>query len=134
MKNIIKKLKKSINGAAALKSAGGIGELAATGICIMAMTVIVVSYFGCIELVLQKTKVGQLAREYILRMETVGYLTADDQTNLLRELEEIGVTGGELGDTTTQPAGYGQRIVLDISGKLRGEYEFNERRVSTAKY
>lgn len=105
-----------------------------TGLCIMALTAIVISYFGCIELVQQKTQVGQLARKYILKMETEGYLTADEQIRLTCELGEMGITDVNLDNTTVQPGGYGQEIVLNINGKLKGEYEFNERRVSTAKY
>lgn len=116
------------------KSEGNVGGIMTTGLCIMALTVIVISYFGCIELVQQKTQVGQLARKYILKMETEGYLTADEQIRLTCELGEMGITDVNLDNTTVQPGGYGQEIVLNIHGKLKGEYEFNERRVSTAKY
>lgn len=116
------------------KCEGNIGDILTTGLCIIALTVIVVSYFGCIELVQLKTQVGQLAREYILKMETAGYLTADEQIRLTSELAELGITEVELNNTTIQPGGYGKEIELNIHGKLKGEYEFNEHRVSTAKY
>lgn len=105
-----------------------------TGLCVIALTVIVLSYFDCIGLVQQKTQVSQLAREYILRMETTGYLTAEEQVRLTNDLKELGITEVELGNTTTRPGGYGQVIELNIQGRLKGEYEFHERRVSTAKY
>jgi len=116
------------------KSEGNVGGIMTTGLCVIALTIIAVSYLGCIEIVQQKTQVGQLAREYILRMETVGYLTADEQTRLIDDLTDLGVTGVELKNTTVQPMGYGRKIELNIRGKLNGEHEFNEHRVSTAKY
>lgn len=116
------------------KSEGNVGGIMTTGICVIALTVIAVSYLGCIELVQQKTQVGQLAREYILKMETVGYLTADEQIRLINDLGALGITEVELRNTTIQPKEYGQEIELNIRGKLKGEHEFNERRVSTAKY
>jgi hypothetical protein len=78
--------------------------------------------------------VGQLARKYILKMETVGYLSGNDQAKLLEELNEIGVSEVSLEHSTMSPGEYGQTIELDIRGKLKGEYSFQEYRVSTAKY
>jgi hypothetical protein len=116
------------------KNAGNVGQLMSTGLCMLALTVITMAYFNCIELVQQKTQAGQLARKYILKMETVGYLTEEEQTSLVVELEALGITEINLENSTTAPEGYGQPIELDIRGKLNGEYAFREHRVSTAKY
>ena len=105
-----------------------------TGIFILSMTVIMTTFMDDMKLVQQKMEVGQIARRYILRMETVGYLQSEDQASMLSELQEQGVTEVQLGMTTTQEVGYGGRIVLEIRGKLGGKYEFEEKRVSTAKY
>ena len=103
------------------------------GICILAMTVVMLSYMECVSLIHGKTEVNQLARKYILRMETVGYLTAEDKTALCQELDSMGVTEIDLSGTTLSQTSYGAPIYLQISGKLKGEYVFEERRVSTAK-
>lgn len=116
------------------KQQGNIGDLLSTGICILTMTVMVFTSMRCTELIWQKTMVGQIARKYILRMETVGYLARTDQDVLKRELEEIGVTEMDLTGSTISQSGYGTPIVLRIRGKLGGEYGFEEKRVSTAKY
>ena len=80
-----------------------------------------------------KTEISQLARKYILRMETVGYLTTEDNTSLCQELSAAGVTEINLSGTTQSEVSYGVPITLQISGKLKGEYLFEEKRTSTAK-
>lgn len=116
-----------------IKQKGNIGELMATGICVLAMLTIMMAYMDCAELLERKENVGQIARKYILRMETVGYLTQADCTALTDELEENGVTEIDYTGTTVQPVIYGQPITLKIEGKLGEEHAFVEKRVSTAK-
>lgn len=115
------------------KQKGNIGDLLVTGICILAMTVVMLSYLENVSLLHQKAAVSQLARKYILRMETVGYLLPDDQTALWQELDTMGVTEISLEGTTMHTTAYGMPITLCICGKLEGIYVFEEKRVSTAK-
>lgn len=115
------------------KQKGNMGDLLFSGICILAMTVVMLSYLENVALIHQKEEVGQLARKYILRMETVGYLTTSDKTALCQELETMGVTGINLEGTTVNAVSYGAPIVLYIDGMLEGKYAFKEKRVSTAK-
>ncbi len=115
------------------KQEGNISQLLATGFCILAMTVVMLSYMGNVALIQQKTAVSQLARKYILRMETVGYLTEQDKTALRQELMEIGVTEVDFSGSTLRETTYGAPIVLRIGGKLKEKYELEEQRVSTAK-
>lgn len=104
-----------------------------TGLCLLAMTVVMLSYMDNVQLIQQKTEVSQLARKYILRMETVGYLTPGDRTVLTGELQAAGITDITYEGTTENEVGYGEPITLQIKGKLRGQYDFMEKRVSTAK-
>jgi len=114
------------------KEKGNIGDMMAACICILAMTALMVAYIGNIGLVYQKTAVGQLARKYILRMEVTGELTPSDRTALLQELSDIGATEVAL-EATGGEAAYGEPVELIIRGKLNDEYDFEEKRVSTAK-
>jgi len=111
---------------------GNIGDMLASCICMLAMTTLLLAYMGNVGLIFQKAAVGQLARKYILRMETVGELTAADRTALLQELEDLGATEITL-DGTSGRVSYGKPIELMIRGKLEGNYEFEEKRVSTSK-
>lgn len=112
---------------------GNVGELLITGICILAMLVVMLSYMDCVELLQQKEDVGQLARKYMLRMETTGCLTAGDRALLIQELSEMAVTDIDLAGSTVSPVDYGASITLQIRGKLEGIHDFTEKRVSTAK-
>ncbi len=115
------------------KEKGSIGDIMSAGICMLAMTVLMLSYMNNVWLIHRKTEVSQIARQYILKMETVGYLTEEDRIRLGRELDEAGVTQLELEGTTMSPVTYGDIITLEIRGKLEGEYDFEEKRISTAK-
>lgn len=115
------------------KDKGSIGELMTSGLCILAMTFVMITYMDYVGMVEDKMEVGQLARKYILRMETVGGLEQEDKENLMLELSALGVTEVDFAGTTMGEAGYGEVIELHIHGKLKGEYEFEEYRCSTAK-
>lgn len=116
------------------KDSGNVANIMVTGIFILSMMVVMLSFLENLQLIQQKAEVDQLARRYILRMETVGGLTAEDEARLKAELTALGVTGIDLSGTTFGVAGYGSGIELRISGFLGGTYEFEETRVSTAKH
>lgn len=115
------------------KQKGNIGELMITGICILAMTVVMLSYMDHVSLLQEKAEVVQLARKYILKMETEGYLSTGELALLTDELQDVGITEISCAGTTMSRVTYGEPIILQIQGKLRGEYAFVEKRVSTAK-
>ena len=100
------------------KEAGNVGEILTIGLCILALTAVMISYMENVQLIAKKAEVGQLARCYLLKMETVGYL---------------GITGIDYEGSTLNPAGYGNDVVLQIHGRLEETYEIYEKRVSTAK-
>lgn len=116
------------------KEKGTVADLMAAGLCMLAMTAVILSYMGNVGLIRQKEQVSQIARKYILIMETQGALTDSDRTSLTMELELVGVTDLRLDGTTVTTVGYGEQVVLVIRGKLGDEYEFEEKKVSTAKH
>lgn len=115
------------------RESGNVGELMITGICILAMLGMMLAYMDSVSLLQQKEDVGQVARKYILRMETTGCLLAADRALLMQELMEMAVTEIDLTGTTVSPVAYGAPIILQIKGKLEGKHDFSEKRVSTAK-
>lgn len=116
------------------KEKGNVGDLMAVGLCILAMTVVMMAYLENARLIQQKTAISQIARKYILRMETLGTLGEGDRIALCGELEEAGVKQLSLEGTTFWQVGYGEEVVLRICGKLENKYEFTEKKVSTAKH
>ena len=109
------------------KQPGNIGELMTMCMCVLALTVVMLNYLQNVQLLQAKENVGQLARAYLLKMEPA------EQAHLTAELETAGLTEIDYEGSTLEPAGYGERIILQIHGKLGGHYEIREKRVSTAK-
>lgn len=72
--------------------------------------------FGAFSGVSDKWGMRQAAREYMLIMETEGYLNATDQAALKAELESYGLYNISFSGTTTREVDYGERIYLCISG------------------
>lgn len=66
----------------------------------------------------KKTKIEMIAREYILRMETAGYLSEANQNQLCEELKEQGLFNLSLAGTTKEIVTYGEKIYLTISASL----------------
>lgn len=112
---------------------GNVGEILAMGLCVLALTAVMLSYMENVQLIAKKAEVGQLARCYLLKMETVGYLTAPDQVELKDRLEVLGLTQIDYDGSSLEPVGYGNDVVLQIRGRLGEDYEIYEKRVSTAK-
>lgn len=131
------------------KRKGSVMDILHVGVAVCAMTIVMMSYLNNMQLISAKEDVNQVARKYILRMETMGYLDDTGRLNLVHDLQEIGVTDIDLSGTTISDAGYGNSIYLVIQGKLDGKQAnisdiFNvifedktvdiyEKRMSTAK-
>ena len=80
------------------------------------MCAFLVIIFGAFSGISDKWGMRQAAREYMLIMETEGYLPAADQTALIAELESYGLYNISLSGTTMREVNYGDRIYLKISG------------------
>ena len=87
---------------------------------LLLMNIIVCAFlvviFGAFSGISDKWGMRQVAREYLLIMETEGYLSATDQANLIDELESYGLRNISLSGTTVSEVDYGDRIYLCISG------------------
>ncbi len=133
------------------KSKGNVMDLVTIGITILAMSVIVMVYLECTALMMKKLELGQVSRNYILQMETKGYLDEAGRQHLLNDLQLLGVQNIDISGTTLQPVGYGENITLHIKGTIGGRtigdgeriwnegfyrttYAVEETRMSTAKY
>ncbi len=131
------------------KSSANVMNLVTIGMAILAITIVVMVYLQCTELMLLKLEVSQVSRKYILKMETEGYLTPHNQNELLLELKELGLKNVELTGTTLLPVPYGDTIILRIKGNVQKNMlkqeevwngatdvkllELEEKRMSTAK-
>ena len=98
------------------KEASIIENMLVALIGIVMMMAFLVIIFGAFSSISDKWSMRQVAREYLLIMETEGYLTALDQEALITELEEYGLYNISLSGSTMSEVDYGDRIYLNISG------------------
>ncbi len=130
---------------------GSVADVLSAGICVLAMTVVMIAYTGNIQLLHGKAQIDQIVRRYLLRMETVGYLTEEDRLKMSQELSALGAAELDFSGSTMNSVGYGEKIILKVRGKIPGNtlsvesdlfctvskaamYEFGEQRTSTAKH
>ena len=98
------------------KPASMIENMLVMMINMVVMCAFLVIIFGAFSGISDKWGMRQTAREYMLIMETEGYLPAVDQTALIAELESYGLYNISLSGTTMREVNYGDRIYLKISG------------------
>lgn len=90
-------------------------------ISLVVATVLILMNTSSTKTMLTKQKVDIIARQYILKMETDGYLMQNEEDNLIKELNKIGLENISLDGTTKNNVGYGKEINLNISGYLKTE-------------
>lgn len=83
---------------------------------IIVVCAFLVIIFGAFSGISDKWGMRQVAREYMLIMETEGYLKPTDEANLVTELESYGLYNISLSGTTRSEVDYGSRIYLNING------------------
>ena len=62
--------------------------------------------------------IHQVARAYLLQMETDGYLTEENKVRMLTDLADLDMVGIDLTGTTFTDVGYGNQVRLVIRGKV----------------
>lgn len=99
------------------KEASGVVEnMLVALIGIVMGTAFLVIIFGAFSGISDKWAMRQTAREYLLIMETEGYLKPADQSTLIADLESEGLYNISISGTTTREVNYGDRIYLKITG------------------
>ncbi len=98
------------------KASGVIENMLVSLIGIVMGTAFLVIIFGAFSGISDKWAMRQTAREYLLIMETEGYLTAADQSALIADLKSEGLYNISISGTTTREVNYGDRIYLKITG------------------
>ena len=132
------------------KEPGSVMKLFPIILAVIVVAVIGVVFAGWMSNLDKKDQIDMIAREYILRMETKGYLDSEDEAALCQDLQDAGMQEIRLDGTNRSPVGYGNQITLDIKGSLQiHQYDVENlfkvyignsmvpvsvRKVSTAKY
>lgn len=91
-------------------------------IAIITCAVILTAFLYVIKVVSYKEEIRQLARGYMLEMETVGYLSPEAQAGLIQQLSDRMLEDIDLSGTTDADAGYGNTIYLSIHAAVPTKY------------
>ena len=75
------------------------------------------------ETIRKREEINQIARAYLLEMETLGYMPNDQKIQLQGRLEECGVSDISFSGTTLSAVEYGKMIHLVISGTMSVELQ-----------
>lgn len=94
-----------------------LGSAFTTLISILAFFIIIMVFISYLNDSNVPYTVKMLSREYILRMESKGYLDATSESELRDELEDLGIYDINFGSTTKIKGDYGSEVVLEIYGK-----------------
>lgn len=103
------------------KKAGSMMKLLPILLAMAAMAAVTVMYITYMSDYDRREYADQIAREYILKMETQGYLSENMKNNLISDLDGAGFTGINLQGTTMSKAEYGDEIALMIHASLETE-------------
>ena len=68
-----------------------------------------------------REEMNQIARAYLLEMETLGYLPDDRVLRLQDKLEDCGLSDNSFSGTTLAAVNYGDSIQLSVSGNLKAD-------------
>ena len=85
---------------------------------VIAAVMLIMVFFDLYQILSLNEDVKQIARKYMLTMETMGYLDPPNQTTLVQELSDLQVTDIDLTGSTMSDAGYGNAVYLQIYCKL----------------
>lgn len=87
-------------------------------ISVTAMALISMNVISSVGIMNTKNDINSVMRKYIIRMETYGYLTNEDETELIQELTDIGMTNIDISGTTMNEVEYGEVIYLYVKGDI----------------
>ena len=100
------------------KRRGSIVDILPSMIMVIVAVLVIMVFFDLYQILSLNEDVKQIARKYMLTMETMGYLDPVNQTSLMQELADLQVTDIDLTGSTMTDAGYGNAIYLQIFCKL----------------
>lgn len=99
------------------KKCGSVLNILPVFLGIIAITILSLMYIYYVKDMDVREQAGQIARQYMLEMESTGYMTEDAQSSIIEALKAIGMNNINLSGTTMTEVEYGKEIVLVINAK-----------------
>lgn len=92
-------------------------------LCVVVVCVFTLLFISWIASIEHRQNLNQICRKYILQMESTGYLTAEQQANLITELKNAGMVTvdthwNEPNGTTGKQVNYGEEVNLKVTGQM----------------
>lgn len=100
------------------KKEGKVDKYAILVISLVSVFIIVIVSIYAFSDMDKKSKIDRVGRNYIMLMESKGYLSSTDEQEMIKDLKKIGVTNISTVGTTKAKVGYGKDIKLKVSGKV----------------
>ncbi|MFI3238103.1 MAG: hypothetical protein R3Y47_08785 [Lachnospiraceae bacterium] len=106
------------------KDQGFIHQILPVFFSIVVVLCIVIMSGEWMSVIRRRDEINQVARSYLLKMESTGYLQEEDKDDLLSLLGDMNISNIDLSGTTLSSVSYGDHIYLCIEGIF--EYEVVE--------
>ena len=97
------------------KKEGSMMKMLPVLLSVVTLAMLSIIYLNNMQTMELKERTEQMAREYILRMETKGYLSEEEKNIMILELQEWGCKNISLSGSTFINAGYGNPVQLCIN-------------------
>lgn len=95
-----------------IKKRAGVGDLFVSMIAILAITLVTFLYINSLADIQLRTNLDQVARKYILIMESEGDLTSTQKQSMKEEMKAVSSDITNVTITTTGGNGYGTLVTL----------------------
>lgn len=96
------------------KESGDMADVFAAGLVIIAATFLVLVFIGFSKSVQMRMHLDNVAKKYLYQMESIGYMTAENESNMIEDFKDYGATVQINDATTMQRVKYGDTVTLDI--------------------
>lgn len=84
---------------------------------VLVMSFVFVFFISSVVPIKKSTDADAIARKYMLKMEQNGYLTSDNETEMINDFNDIGISNIDISGTTLNQVNYGEDVYLCISYK-----------------
>lgn len=98
------------------KKDGNVGKMGVVLVSLIAMFILLMITIFSFSDMEKKTSIDEVGRNYILRMESTGFLTNSEEVNMINDLKKLGVKNISTAGSTKSKVGYGKEISLNASG------------------
>lgn len=101
------------------KKINGFGDMIGFMVTFLLLIMMLFYSLDMFEMLHKANSKEDIAREYIFRMESSGYLSSTDKDSLESELTALGVYDISFDGTTMTQVPYGSTITLCVTGKVK---------------